>query len=116
MSIGNIIGKARKACGLTQTTLAARAGMAQPILSAIEHDTRNPTIKTLRRLARAMGLRLVVRLENGSGLGFEWSTGLATEGRSVGYAGTRPSAPGKTPTIAHPSPDIGYELKSQGDI
>jgi transcriptional regulator with XRE-family HTH domain len=99
MSVGRIIRKARLACDLTQGQIATAAGMAQSIVSAIERGARNPTIRTLKRLAKALGLRLVVRLENENGSGFEWSTSLAEAKNLTGYAGTQPSAHDRTPLI-----------------
>lgn len=81
--------------------------MAQSIISAIETGGRNPTIPTLKRLARALGLRLVVRLENESGSGFEWSTTLDARTKSVGRAGTQLSAPGKMLSTEPTSQDSG---------
>jgi transcriptional regulator with XRE-family HTH domain len=54
----------RERHGLTQTELAKRAGMGQSQISALE-DVNNSTwkISTLRKLARAFDLVLVVRFE-----------------------------------------------------
>jgi transcriptional regulator with XRE-family HTH domain len=47
--------------GLTQAELARRAHTSQPVISAYEHDRRDPTLGTLGRLIAAGGGRL--RLE-----------------------------------------------------
>jgi transcriptional regulator with XRE-family HTH domain len=47
--------------GLTQRELAERAGTSQPVVSAYEHDRRDPTFCTLHRLLAAAGAQL--RLE-----------------------------------------------------
>lgn len=51
--------------GLTQRELAERAGTSQPVVSAYEHDRRDPTFRTLHRLLAAAGsqLRLETRPE-----------------------------------------------------
>lgn len=100
MGVGQIVRKARIACDLTQGRLAETAGMAQSIVSAIENGARNPTIRTLKRLARALGLRLVVRLEAANGSGFEWSTTQAGAGNLLGSNGMRPSGADKMPSTA----------------
>lgn len=109
MSVGTIIKKARKSCGLTQGDLATKACMAQSIISAIESGSRNPTLRTLKRLVAALGLRLVVRVEDANGSGFEWSTSTATATREAGCAGTQPSALNAMPMSEPASRDIGSE-------
>lgn len=47
---------------MTQGQLAARAGTSQPVISAYEHDKRDPTVSTLRRLVAAAGGRLDLRV------------------------------------------------------
>ena len=44
----------RRRRGLTQTELAARAGIPQPNLSALESDRWDPKLSTIRRLAAAL--------------------------------------------------------------
>lgn len=53
---------ARQDAGLTQAQLAARAGVSQPQIAKLEHPRANPTIDTLEKVARALGLRLEVAL------------------------------------------------------
>ncbi len=52
---------ARKNSGLTQKQLSKRTGIAQADISRIEHGNANPSLRTLRRLAAGLGMRL--RLE-----------------------------------------------------
>ena len=52
---------ARRISGLTQKELAERTGMAQSDISRLERGAGNPSLKTLRRLAAGMGMR--VRIE-----------------------------------------------------
>lgn len=54
---------ARKAAGLTQKQLAAKSGIAQGDISKLENGNGNPSLKTLQRLAAAMGTRLRLEFE-----------------------------------------------------
>ena len=58
--------KARKAAGLTQTEVAARMGVSQPVLARIEGSLgsrkSSPSLATLRRYAAACGKKLVIRM------------------------------------------------------
>jgi len=51
---------ARKASGLTQKELSARTGIAQGDISKLENGNANPSIRTLQRLAAAMGMVMKV--------------------------------------------------------
>ena len=56
--------KAREKAGLTQEQLAKRIGTKQPALSRLERGGFNrATVETLRKIAEALDVRLVVRLE-----------------------------------------------------
>lgn len=50
----------RTSKGLTQKELSIRSGIAQGDISKIEHGNANPSIKTLKRLAAAMGKNLKI--------------------------------------------------------
>ena len=54
---------AREQSGLTQQQLSARTGIAQSDISKFENGNGNPSLKTLRRLAAGMGMRLKVQFE-----------------------------------------------------
>jgi transcriptional regulator with XRE-family HTH domain len=58
MSPGELIKAVRRARGLSQATLARRAGTSQPVVSAYEHDHRDPTVGTLRKILAAGGAEL----------------------------------------------------------
>jgi hypothetical protein len=62
MTPGQLLRQVRLANGLTQRELAQRAGTSQPVVSAYEHDRRDPTFCTLHRLLAAAGAQL--RLES----------------------------------------------------
>ena len=49
---------ARKKSGLTQQQLSERTGIAQGDISKIEKGEANPSLKTLKRLASGMNMRL----------------------------------------------------------
>lgn len=57
---------ARRSAGLTQTEVAARMGVSQPVLARIEGSLGkrkpSPTLATLRRYAEACGKKLVIRM------------------------------------------------------
>lgn len=60
---GDLIRLARAKAGLTQDEIAARAGVAQSLISAYENGRRQPTVPTLLRLLGAAGFDLRMRLE-----------------------------------------------------
>ena len=51
---------ARKNAGLTQKEISERTGIAQGDISKLENGNANPSIRTLQRLAAAMGMTLKV--------------------------------------------------------
>lgn len=58
---------ARTSQGLTQKELSVRSGIAQGDISKIENGNANPSIKTLQRLAQAMGKNLKIEfIDSGS--------------------------------------------------
>ena len=54
---------ARKQSGLTQKEQAERAGIKQADISKLENGTANPSIRTLRRLADGMGMKMKLVFE-----------------------------------------------------
>ncbi|HCY19521.1 MAG: hypothetical protein A2X87_02070 [Deltaproteobacteria bacterium GWC2_42_51] len=56
--------KAREKAGITQTELARKMGVKQPMLSQLERGgISKATVETLKRIADALNSRLVVRIE-----------------------------------------------------
>lgn len=51
---------ARKSKGITQKELSERTGIAQGDISKLENGNANPSIKTLQKLASAMGMSLKI--------------------------------------------------------
>lgn len=54
---------ARLEAGLSQQDLAERAGVDRTMISAYEHDRRQPTLPTLLKLLKAAGFELRMHLE-----------------------------------------------------
>jgi len=55
-ALGQSVRHHREARGLTQETLAERANLDPSYISGIERGLRNPGIKNVVRLAKALGL------------------------------------------------------------
>lgn len=60
--IGGAVRERRVELGLSQTELAARAGMTQPALSRLEAGGTMPTIPVLERISAALNADLVVTI------------------------------------------------------
>ncbi len=56
LSLGLNVRRQREAKDLTQEALAERAGLDQTYISGIERDVRNPGIKNVARIAKALGI------------------------------------------------------------
>lgn len=54
---------ARDKAGVTQSELAAAAGVSQQSISSYETGRKEPTLPTLQRLLAAAGLEMRIRLE-----------------------------------------------------
>ena len=52
--------EARREEGLTQKELSERSGITQADISRLENGNANPSIRTLQRLANAMGKTLKI--------------------------------------------------------
>jgi transcriptional regulator with XRE-family HTH domain len=50
----------RRKAGMTQAEVAAAAGTSQPAIAAYESERKSPTMRTLRRIADALGFELTV--------------------------------------------------------
>lgn len=60
--VGAEIRLARKVTGLTQIELAEKSGVPQETISRLERGRSNPTLGTLERLARAIGVEINVSI------------------------------------------------------
>lgn len=61
MTIGKIIRTRRQELRLTQQTLADMSGVSVRMLKSIEGDYANPSIKTVEKLLRPLGMQLSVK-------------------------------------------------------
>jgi transcriptional regulator with XRE-family HTH domain len=55
-AFGQNVKACRGACKFTQEVLAERAGLDRTYISDIERGTRNPGVKNIARLAKALGI------------------------------------------------------------
>ena len=55
--MGEVLRKARKKAGLTQEELAFKAGISREYVSMLEGDKKSPTVETLFRVCKALGVR-----------------------------------------------------------
>jgi transcriptional regulator with XRE-family HTH domain len=62
-SFGLRLRRCREARGLTQERLAEKADLDQTYISGIERGLRNPGIKNVARLAKALGMRTAKLVE-----------------------------------------------------
>jgi transcriptional regulator with XRE-family HTH domain len=60
-SPGRLLSVTRRAAGLSQDTVASRAGTSRTALSAYEHGAKSPSLDTVARLMAAMGFELEAR-------------------------------------------------------
>ena len=51
---------ARKSIGLTQKQLSEKTGISQADISKFENGNGNPSLRTLRRLADGMGMKIKI--------------------------------------------------------
>ncbi len=65
--LGVLVREQRIAAGLTQNELAKRTGMSQPAVARLEAGGTEPTIATLRRIAEALEIELVVEFHAPAG-------------------------------------------------
>jgi predicted nucleotidyltransferase/DNA-binding XRE family transcriptional regulator len=60
MSTAALVRQARASAGLSQSELARRAGTSQPAVARYESGAASPSVRTLERLVRAAGQRLIL--------------------------------------------------------
>jgi transcriptional regulator with XRE-family HTH domain len=54
---------ARNRAGLTQQELARKMGTTQPVIARLESGRTRPSMRTLERVAKATGSRVLIRFE-----------------------------------------------------
>jgi transcriptional regulator with XRE-family HTH domain len=57
----------RTRAGLTQLQLAKKMGTTQPVVVRLESGRIRPSMRTLERVAKATGLRVLIRIESREG-------------------------------------------------
>lgn len=62
-TLGDALGRARRAAGITQSELAEITGIQQAAISRLEQGHGNPTLETLELVARGIGRTLKITLE-----------------------------------------------------
>ena len=62
--VRDLVISARSEANLTQKQLARRSGVSQANISKIENGNYHPSLSTLKRIADALGKRLVVSFED----------------------------------------------------
>jgi len=62
-AFGQSVAKHREAKGLSQESLAERAGLHRTYLSDIERGVRNPGVKNVIRLAKGLGIKTAKLME-----------------------------------------------------
>lgn len=61
--VAELLREARRKRQLSMTTVAERAGLSQQMVSYVERGMRQPTLDTLLRLERALGIDLAAVLQ-----------------------------------------------------
>jgi transcriptional regulator with XRE-family HTH domain len=56
VKVGDVIRRLRETLGLTQAALAKRAGLSRMHVIRIERDEVSPSLDTLERVAKALGV------------------------------------------------------------
>lgn len=57
IALGKAVKARREELGLTQEELASEAGLHQRWISNVERGWRNPSLRSLQRLARGLGIK-----------------------------------------------------------
>jgi transcriptional regulator with XRE-family HTH domain len=63
MKIGSFLHDRRAEAGVTQVDLAARSGLSQSMVSAVEAGRRQPSLPTVERMLACLGLQLKIDAE-----------------------------------------------------
>ena len=61
--IMSAIAEARAETGMTQKELSERSGIIQAEISKMENGNANPSLKTLKKLAAGLHMKLIIRFE-----------------------------------------------------
>ena len=69
IALGRAVREAREARGMTQESLAALAGLDRTYISGVERGVRNPTVRSLALVARALESRPSLLLKRAEEIG-----------------------------------------------
>jgi transcriptional regulator with XRE-family HTH domain len=69
LALGDRLRSTRRARGLTLRDLAERAGVTESFLSQVEREVSSPSIASLQRICRALGISIGELLDTGSRVG-----------------------------------------------
>ena len=86
--LGAQLARLRIGRGLTQTALAARAGIPRPYVNALEAGRHEPTVRTLTALARALDVELAALVWHVAGRSYADPQATLGDGwrrRALGY-------------------------------
>ena len=64
---GHAVKRQREAAGFSLRTLAARSGISSSMISDIERGKKSPTVTTVVRLAKALGVGAAALVDGGMG-------------------------------------------------
>ena len=67
LRMGRAVRQRREAAGFSLRILAARSGISSSMISDIERGTKSPTVTTVVRLARALGVTAAALVAGGTG-------------------------------------------------
>ncbi len=57
-TLGSIVRSLRLKYGMTQERLAFKSGLHRTYISQIERDIKQPTVKNLHKISKALGIKL----------------------------------------------------------
>ena len=63
MKYGDLIKERRTVLGLTQQDLSDYTELSLRIIKSVESEKGNPSLKTLEKIARVLGLELIMRVK-----------------------------------------------------
>ena len=87
LRVGRAVKQQREAVGFSLRMLGARSGVSPSMISDIERGTKSPTVTTVVRLARALGVSLAALIDGGAGL----SPRIRVLRRGEGASGDHPA-------------------------
>jgi len=84
LAVALMVRWARHRAGLSQSELARRVGLPQPVIARVEDPDHNPTVATLERVAKGLGGRLSLEILSAAAASPAFWEELDTSGRLIG--------------------------------